>query len=255
MEERQTNYTTMEGHFLPSNGEIYDKIVNKNVELRSMTARDEMKRLSPSVTPLKTLADIIEGCMIEKPAIKVYDMCLGDYEYLLHRLRVVTYGPKYAVSLGCPHCNELFDAEVSLDDLEVREFDINEFEKLRSVHLPKSDVKVELYFQTPRILDEIDLEAKEMKRKYKTAAIDFSPLIKLTKSIKAVDGRKLSAIELETFINNLPALDYQKLLKAIDDLNAFIGINNRFELSCNHCGGEVVSFFRLGSEFFRPSNI
>ena len=33
MEERQTNYTTMEGHFLPSKGEIYDKIVNKNVEL------------------------------------------------------------------------------------------------------------------------------------------------------------------------------------------------------------------------------
>ena len=60
-EERQTNYTIGEGFILPSCGKIYDKAVNPNVELRSMTARDEMKRLSPSATQFKKLADIIEG--------------------------------------------------------------------------------------------------------------------------------------------------------------------------------------------------
>ena len=95
MVERQTDYTIMEGYELPSKGKIYAENVNPHIELRSMTARDEMKRLSPSSTPLKTLADIIEDCFIEKPAIHVYDMCLGDYEYLLHRLRIVTYGDSY----------------------------------------------------------------------------------------------------------------------------------------------------------------
>jgi hypothetical protein len=90
--ERLTDYTIMEGYELPSKGKIYSDSVNPHVELRSMTARDEMKRLSPSSTPLKTLADIIEGCCIEKPKVHVYDMALGDYEFLLHKLRIVTYG-------------------------------------------------------------------------------------------------------------------------------------------------------------------
>ena len=59
---RQTDYTIMEGYELPSKGKIYSENVNPHIELRSMTGRDEMKRLSPSSTPLKTLADIIEDC-------------------------------------------------------------------------------------------------------------------------------------------------------------------------------------------------
>jgi hypothetical protein len=64
MAERQTNYTIGEGMELPSKGLIYDKKVNPYIELRSMTARDEMKRLSPSPAKFKVLADIIEECMI-----------------------------------------------------------------------------------------------------------------------------------------------------------------------------------------------
>ena len=57
MEERQQNYTIAEGYELPSKGLIYEGVsVNPHVELRSMTARDEMKRLNSSTTPFKTLA-------------------------------------------------------------------------------------------------------------------------------------------------------------------------------------------------------
>ena len=52
-EERQTKYTIAEGYELPSKGKIYSVAVNPHVELRSMSARDEMKRLSPSSTQFK----------------------------------------------------------------------------------------------------------------------------------------------------------------------------------------------------------
>ena len=253
--ERQEKYTIMEGYTLPSRGEIYEKPVNPQVELRSMTARDEMKRTSPSATPLKTLADIIEGCMLEKPAIKVYDFCVGDYEYLLHKLRIVSYGPKYALTVGCPHCDELVDAEANLDDLEVKEFELDKFEELRNITLPKSDNRIVLKLQTPRMLDDLEIKTKEMKRKFKNAAIDFEALLKLTMMIESVNGNKLSQLELENLINNLPALDYQKLQQAADKLNAYIGLNNSFELSCPNCGGDIRTYFRFGSEFFRPTNI
>ena len=167
MEERQTNFTIMEGYELPSKGLIYSTRINPNVELRSMTAKEEMQILSNSKTPLKVLSDIIESCMIEKPAIHVYDMALGDYEFLLQRLRVVTFGNKYKVSVGCPTCGHFTNTEINLDNLEVNEFDENEWRDLVTITLPKTNQVVSLNFTTPRMMEENAAKAREFARKYK----------------------------------------------------------------------------------------
>ena len=255
MTERQTNYTIMEGYELPSGGKIYETKVDPHVELRSMTARDEMKRLSPSSTPLKTLADIIEGCFIEKPAIHVYDMCLGDYEFLLHKLRIVTYGEDYKVTLKCPECGEIVETTAKLGNIELKPFDEEEINKYRTFVLPKSGRTVTLKFNTPRMTEEMEVKVKEMKRKYKTATIDFETLVKLLCSIDYIDGEKKPEHELEGFIDKLPALDLQKILNNIDKLNTLIGLENILYVGCPKCGEEITSFFRFGPEFFRPTNI
>lgn len=256
MEERQTNYTIAEGYELPSHGLIYSKKVNPHIELRSMTARDEMKRLNPSTTHFKVLSDIIDGCMIEKPGISCYDMALGDYEYLLHKLRVVTYGDSYKVVVGCPHCGEdTIETVIHLDELEVKEFDQAKFEELRTINLPKSGHTVCLKFQTPRMLDEAEARVKEMKRKYKDANIDFSTLVSLSMIIDSVDGEPVNQTTVENFINKLPAMDMLKIQNASEKLNNCIGINNAAHIECPKCGGDILTFFRFGPEFFRPSNI
>ena len=118
--------------------------------------RDEMKRLSPSPARFKILADIIEDCLIEKPAVHVYDMALGDYEYLLHRLRIVTYGDEYKIAIKCPHCGEIVETVAHLEELQVIPFDHAKFEELSTIKLPKKGDTVTLKFQTPRMLDEIE---------------------------------------------------------------------------------------------------
>lgn len=256
MSEKQTNYTIAEGYTLPSKGLIYSNKICPNIELRSMTARDEMKRLNPSSTQFKTLADIIDGCMIEKPGISSYDMALGDYEYLLHRLRVVTYGDEYKMVLGCPHCGEAqVEVVAHLDDLLVKDFDIDEFEACRTFALPKSGHTVTIRFQTPRMLDETDAKAKEMKRKFKDSAIDFSALTMLQRVIESVDGAPLDPMKSESFINKLPAMDMLKIMNNLEKLNRMIGISNELHVTCPKCGGDILTFFRLGSEFFRPTTI
>lgn len=255
MSERQTNYTIGEGVELPSKGLIYSTKVNPYVELRSMTARDEMKRLSPSPAKFKVLADIIEGCMIEKPAIHVYDMALGDYEYLLHKLRIVTYGDEYKVAVRCKHCGEITETVAHLEELKVTPFDLTKFEELSTIKLPKKGDTVTLNFQSPRMLDEIEAEVKELKRKFKDADVSFDLLILLKHIINTVNGTKLNSAQLETYINNLPALDMTKLVNAIDEINALVGIQNDLTVLCGNCGGEVSTYFRFGPEFFRPSNI
>lgn len=255
MEVRQTDYTIMEGYELPSKGKIYSKAVNPHIELRSMTARDEMKRLSPSSTPLKTLADIIEGCCIETPSIHVYDMSLGDYEFLLHKLRIVTYGEDYKVSLRCPSCGEVIETVAKLDQLDVKEFNEEEIRNLQTFTLPKSNRIITLNFLSPRMVEEMEVKVKDMKRRYKNATVDFETLVRLLTNIDLVDGEKKSETELENIITNLPAMDLQKILNSIDKLNQQIGLENILYLTCPNCNEEVTTFFRFGPEFFRPTTI
>ena len=255
METRQTDYTIMEGYELPSKGKIYSKNVNPHIELRSMTARDEMKRLSPSSTPLKTLADIIEDCCIEKPAIHVYDMSLGDYEFLLHKLRIVTYGEDYKVSLRCPECGETIESVAKLGQLDVKEFDEAAIRELQTFSLPKSNRTITLNFLSPRMAEETEAKVKDMKRRYKNATIDFETLVRLLINIDLVDGEKKSETELENIVTNLPALDLQKILNNIDKLNQQVGLENILYITCPKCNEELTTFFRFGPEFFRPTTI
>ena len=254
-EERQTQYTIGEGFELPSKGKIYDVAVSPHVELRSMTARDEMKRLSPSSTQFKKLADIIEGCMIEKPKIHVYDMALGDYEFLLHKLRIVTYGPEYKMTLQCPHCFESFESEANLEHLQVVDFDEEKFNSLQTFTLPVSGDTVRIKFQTPRMLDEIELQTKEAKRKYKSADAELDLLFLLRNVLDEVNGNKLAPEKVENYINNLAAKDMLKIVNNLDALNACVGLDGTLYVDCPHCGGEVRTSFRFGAEFFRPTNI
>lgn len=256
MNERQTNYTIMEGYELPSKGKIYDGVqLNPHVELRSMTARDEMKRLSPSTTPLKTLADIIEGCMIEKPAIHVYDMCVGDYEYLLHKLRIVTYGEKYNLTCKCPDCYKIITTDTNLGNMEIQEFNIDKYNETKTFTLPTCGKVITLKIQSPRLMEETEAKVKEMQRKYKGVTIDFETMCKLICNIESVDGVKLNQYDLEGIINDLSARDMQKILNQIDQLGKLIGVKNSVYVTCPECGSEVHTFFRYGSEFFRPSDI
>lgn len=255
MSVRQTDYTIMEGYELPSKGKIYSEQINPHIELRSMTARDEMKRLSPSSTPLKTLADIIEGCCVEKPGVAVYDMSMGDYEFLLHKLRIVTYGEGYNVSLRCPECGEVIEATADLGQLAIKDYDENKIRELQSFILPRSNKAISLKFTSPRMIEEAEVKVKDMKRRYKNATIDFDTLVKLQINIDLVDGESKTEMELEDIITNLPAMDLQKLLNNIDKLNQQIGLDNILYLTCPKCGQEVTTFFRFGPEFFRPTNI
>ena len=142
-----------------------------------------------------------------------------------------------------------------MDDLTVKEFDLDKFNELREFTLPVSKNLIKLKFQTPRMLDEAEALVKEMKRKYKDAEIDFSLMVTLQQLIDTVDGNKLKAVELESFINKLPAKDMMKILNNIDKMNAVIGLDNKVSVTCPSCGGEVTTYFRFGQEFFRPTNI
>jgi predicted RNA-binding Zn-ribbon protein involved in translation (DUF1610 family) len=182
-------------------------------------------------------------------------MSLGDYEFLLHKLRIVTYGEDYKVALRCSECGEMIETIAKLGQLGIKEFDEDTVHNLQTFSLPNSGRTITLNFMSPHRVEEMEVKVKDMKRRYKSATIDFETLVRVLCNIDLVDGEKKTEHELEQIITNLPARDLQKILNNIDKLNQQIGLDNILYLTCPKCGEEVTTFFRFGPEFFRPSTI
>lgn len=246
------NYTIAESYVLPSRGLIYDEPVKSTVKIRSMTTEEEMRRLAPSDTPYKIMCDIIEDCLIEKPSISVYDMCLGDYQFLLHKLRIVTYGTEYKMMVTCPNCGESYETKISLEDLQEIEYS-EKLNDLKKIILPQSKKEIKIRFQTPRTLDEISIRTRELKRKIKDLNYDPGLVLTLQVLIDTVDNVKLSPIALENFIKKLPMRDVNLIIQTADKLNRGVGLDNAVEVKCGSCGYNAVTTFRLTSEFFGPT--
>ena len=236
---------------LPSKGLIYEKPIIPTVSLRSMTTLEEMRRLTPSDTPYKAMSDIIETCMETPPSIHVYNMSLSDYQFLLHKLRIVTYGTEYKMLVKCKSCGEVHETVADLDTLPLSEWNDSIIDMM-NITLPRSNHEIQLRFQTPRDLDIINFKNNEMKKRTKQP-IDYSILYTLMSLIAKVDGRTLSEIELEEFVKNLQNKDANYLLNKSTALNNLIGLENKIEVTCEKCGAKSMVPFRLTSEFFGPT--
>lgn len=246
-----SDYIIAEDYTLPSEGKVYDKKINPHIKLRSMTTREEMKRLNKSDRVYKNLCDVIDDCLVDKPGISCYDMCLGDYQFLLHKIRIVTYGANYKTSTVCPYCGCTNERTINLEDLDVNRYS-EEFNKYIEFDLPKTGKHIKLKLQTPRMLDDVDSKAAEIRKKRQQQG-EPAFLLSLQSMIDTVDGQKLNVIQMEDFVSALPMLDAQYILKYSEKLNDIVGVDTRVQDTCDVCGLEYVSSFRITSEFFGPS--
>lgn len=246
------DYTLTGNYTLPSLGKVYNVDVNPNVKIRSMTVAEEMKRLNSSDRPYKNLADIIDDCLVDKPGISSYDMCLGDFQYLLHKLRVVTYGTKYRLSSKCPHCGFDNVGDIDLNEMSVSSY-TDEVEKYFDIELPVSKNRIRLRMQTPRILDDINVRVKEITSKRKSSSKDSAFLLNIESVIDTVDGSKLDVFKKSDFVKQLPMADINYILASMNKINELIGIDVTLSATCDFCGLDYDSPFRITPEFFRPS--
>lgn len=246
------DYTLTGNYTLPSLGKVYNVDVNPNVKIRSMTVAEEMKRLNSSDRPYKNIADIIDDCLIDKPGISAYDMCLGDFQYLLHKLRVVTYGSKYKLSSKCPNCGFNNVGEIDLNEMSVSSY-TDEIRKYFDIELPISKNRVSLRMQTPRIVDDISIRTKEITSKRKSQSKDSAFLLTIESIVDIVNGEKLDMFKKSDFIKSLPMADINYILSAMDKLNREIGLDTDLLNTCDFCGTEYESPFRVTPEFFRPT--
>lgn len=246
------DYTIAEDFTLPSLGKVYSCEVNPEVKIRAMTTEDEMRRLSRTNKPHKLLCEIIDDCLVEKPGISSYDMCLADQQFLLHKLRTVTYGPEYKVEAECPHCGSKNILTINLDELVCNQF-TDDLKSLFEIDLPVTKKHIKLRLQTPRMLEDVDAKTKEAQRKHPNAESEPAFLFYVISSIDEVDGQHLDGYALEDFVRKLPMRDTNYITQKLNKLTESFGINLEFNTVCSVCGLDYKSYFRTSSEFFRPT--
>lgn len=248
-----TNYSIAEEYTLPSKGKVYSQNVNPVVKIRSMTTEEEMKRLAPSDKAYKNLCEVIDDCLVENPGISSYDMCLADYQFLLHKLRIVTYGPKYENTSVCPFCQSENEGVLDLSSLEVVSYDEESFAKCLEFTLPKTQKRVKIRMQTPRMIDDINERTRELRKKSKGTSGDTAFLFTLQSLIETVDGQKLDPVKREDFVRALPMMDTNFIMKHAEKLVESFGIKTTVKHECPICGLDYTASFRVTKEFFGPS--
>lgn len=244
------DYIIAESYTLPSKGLVYDSNVNPEIKIRSMTTNEEIKRLGKTDLPYKMISEIIDDCLVEKPGISAYDMCIADYQFLFHKLRVVTYGSDYKIETVCPVCGATSEKIINLEDLEVSEYS-DAMKKYLHFTLPVSKKVIDIRLQTPRMLDEIQLKAKETLKKASKFKGEPAFLYTLESLISKVDGQVLDEVKLEQFVRALPMRDVNYILKNAQKVD--FGIKSDIDCTCPTCGGEYNMIFPITSEFFGPS--
>lgn len=245
------NFTISEYFTLPSQGLVYDKKVVPTVHLSSMTTRHEMQRLAPSPSQYKPMCDVIDDCLIDDIGISSYDMCSGDYQFLMFKLRIVTYGKDITIMDTCPHCGDKSELKIDLNNLQ-NISNIDDFKKYSSFTLPRSGKKIVLNYQTPRMLDNIVEGVREYSERVKTNKVDQTLVFLLKELIKTVDGHTPDPLNFEEWVRNLPMMDTNTITAYAEKMDRTIGVNTELEIKCDMCGQTHKAQFRPGPEFFRP---
>ena len=249
------DYVLFEEGTLPSLGKLYrEKNVNPEFKVRSMTTVEEMRRLSHSERPLKVICDIIDDCLINNPfnGMSVCDMCLGDYQYILHKLRVATYGPSYKMNTYCPLCGASEIQDIDLDTLEHVQF-TEEIFSLMNLTLPVTKAELTLKYQTPRMLDTTTIKKKDFEKGMPNSTVDQTLLFTVCSVIDTVNSEHLDSFQLENYVRKLPMRDTNAILKRANKIDNSIGLKTDFNFKCGVCGNNYRSPFLITPEFYGPS--
>lgn len=247
------DYTIGENYTLPSLGKVYNVPVNPEIKIRSMTTEEEMKRVVSVDQPYKNMSEIIDDCLLESPGISAYDMCIGDYQFLLHKLRVVTYGPEYQVVNTCTYCGHENEDVINLDELPVFTY-TEEFESYKEFTLPRSGNRIRLKVQTPRMFDKVQERYKDFKRKTKgNVQADPSLIYTIVELIETIDGREPDYGKLDNWVRKLPMADVNEIIQRAERMNESIGVGTKLVCDCQLCGLTFETGLRATNEFFRPA--
>ena len=233
---------------LPSGGKIYgpdSPLVNGQIELKYMTAKEEDILTSQNLIKKGTVIDRLLNSLIVTPGVTAEDLLVGDKNAVMVAARILAYGGKYACEVMHPETGEKIQHEFDLTQCEFKElspetdYSKNEFE----MFLPISKVNITYKLLTGRDESVLLQDLKSLQKIGQNAEVTT----RLKKIITSVNGDD-SIATINNFVDNMLSKESLYLREQVGKINPDIDLSQEIEL-----GGEVVKVaIPMTTEFFWP---
>lgn len=241
-----------ETHSLPSNGALYkDLNIPTDITLRAMNALDEKRRLSS--TGMQVIPDLINSCIVEPEGIDAGELKLFDLQYLMYKLRVITYGPEYKVNIRCPHCGERTEFVINLDEIPVNQLDDKFVEPFEIGPLPISGDVIECKILSASDYIKIEREAKRIRSKNPNYEGDPEFILAYQYKIVTVNGDPVPPYKIQKYVETLHARDMRFFDSKYNAVVDGLGMDLARVDECSHCGRDIEYNLPVTDEFFRPT--
>ena len=225
---------------MPSNDAIELDLPSKNrfytlqdpsmpITLRPMTFADEKSMLSKKDAGSDVINKLLARCVSN---IDVPQLLQMDKLYILMKLREISYGPNYNVTINCPNCKSENHVTFALDTFNVNYAD-EELTNPIKVHLPV--LKKEVVVRIPRVGDE---------RYFSNAETSLNNLWRFVVSIGGYDAKSV----ISKVIPQLPIKDAHTVMEALGCSGYGIDTNVRF--ACSYCDHVESMELPITADFF-----
>lgn len=237
------NYT--EKFTLPSRG-MLNQGIGKEIVMRNMTTSEEKMLLGSSA---EALDNIIKTCIVSPENINLGELISPDKHFLIMKLRTLSYGSEYFVSVKCTECEKVSEYKLDLDSLIINELPDDFKEPYDEFELPVCETTVTLKMPRIKDLDDAETKAKRFHKKYPLVRGDMAYIYRLMTNIMTVDGEEMSKLDLQKFIEEMHTKDSSYLKNRLNKLK--IGYDTDMVEECPKCHADVEFVLPINTEFFR----
>lgn len=239
---------------IPSHGRLYAGKVNDPelaqgiIKIRQMTLKEE-KILTTDrfVQDGRALDMILENCI--KTPVNPYELLSSDRVYLLFYLRGMSYGLDYDFAVKCYHCGFNFEQTVSINKLEIAEWETESPEEPIIMTLPMSGFTIKAHFMRGFDEKKMTEKARELKNVNQSDSAASDSISLLIDEVTTDEGETLGPHDKEDFINNMVAGDADYFRDQMNDKDC--GLKPLKHIYCPKCQGELEFSVPLGRNFFR----
>lgn len=241
-----TNTPITETVHLPSRGLIPG--IPESVIIKPVQRKDKKKILMSEVN--NPLLVLLQSCIISPPNFNVYDLLPFDSEYLLFRLRILTYGAEHTFRLTCSNCGHINDVDADFNDIQIEPVPDDFSLTFKLPKLPINGSSITFRLLTEGDLTNIDKKAEELieATNNKSARIDM-----LWESrIAAINDQALSPIEISQFLDELTDYDSEYLMEYYSEFSNDYGIQHKLHYKCDQCHQIEEGTLPSVYSFFRP---
>lgn len=232
---------------MPSKGLIPN--VPKEVTIRAIQRKDKKKILMSETDDI--LLSLLQSCIVAPTDFNVYNLLPFESEYLLYRLRILTYGPSNTFKHRCQFCGETNDVEMDLNAIPILELP-DKFKTSFDIQLPVSGTILTCKLLTEGEKSTVNKQAKELKNATGNENIDMDMIWEAR--IVAINGNsKLAPIEKTQFLDEMNDYDSEYFMEYYLKYEGNYGLQSKLKYSCDKCGRVNESEMPSIYTFFRPT--